>query len=130
KNRITEEKSTLYHTSKPSLSEISLPKTPVNPARTMARCINRYVFFIKGLSAWMQRYPVIFEKSWFAAESDHLFTVVANHPYVVVYCPVQKRILFSSLGNNKNKYYVRQQSFIAQSAKSFPGKGVPGLYRS
>ena len=48
KNRMTEEKNTLYQTNNPSFNEISFPKTPVNPASITARCNKKYEFFINN----------------------------------------------------------------------------------
>jgi hypothetical protein len=43
------EKNTLYQVNKPSLRDISLPKTGENPRNSTAVCSNKYDFFIKYL---------------------------------------------------------------------------------
>lgn len=48
KNKMTAEKKTLYQVNKPSLREMSFPKTPVKPASITAKCNNKYDFFIKN----------------------------------------------------------------------------------
>lgn len=47
KNNIIADKSTRYHTNKPSLKDINLPKTPVKPANITAMCKRKYDFFMK-----------------------------------------------------------------------------------